>query len=536
MFGGAIIFFATIFPADVSITGSYAFYFLVLCKFLTGFVGCSISTAKLIVQSIYKSPKEQIKKITTMMPLPLFGVATGSLFGGTIITVTSLLLSPAWVAMILSLIGGFLVLIFVPTIPKREKKENKYKKSDDIENPNNETTEEKKFDKTTYNQIMLASFFDQLGTGGLKGAIGLILLVRYKDFVNVPTYYSMANSMLIFFIILGMFLGIHSLKNRGPAYNAWFGNLATMVGQILLVIVWDWRLYFAILYISFACSFYSTVSYMPMLIQITSQSQRAKMQATTGAMHKACGFILPICIGVVADYGSPNAALIICACFSFFGFILSLPLRKHPDLGPPIKKIMMTEDEVKYLKNNPNYIEEAELENINDERSEKGEGPLSLKWGTWENDKKYTLLLRKVAYTDFLKSKNHLKSMLKKIRDGGSEAANIMRNKASASWKELKDSHNKGNLKGYSNEMGQWIADYLMDSGHAYTTDPVLQKVIIMSAFPKKSIPTKDDGKPFKDQLIEVIHWIDHAVDLEVQHPDNELTTLHKKMRMLDDF
>ena len=532
MFGGSIVFLSMYFLANVNITGGAAFYLLLLCKFLAGFLGGSISTAKLIVQSIYQTPKTQIKKLTQMMPIPVFGVAIGSMFGGVFITVTNLLLSPALVASAISLIGGLLVLKFVPYIPKRikkEKKEDHYKRTDEKSSTSTATDSEPYFDKSTYNKVLLATFFDSLGTNGLKCAMGIVLLKRYKDFVNFPHYYSMAFSFLIFWIAIGMFLGIASLKKRGPAFNAWFGNLATMLGQILLIIIQNWIAYLAVLYISFAFSIYSNVSYMPMLVQITPAARRAKMQGTLGALNTGIDFVLPIVLSAIAQY-TDNVALTICACFSFIGFILSLQLRNHPDFGPPIKKIKMTDDEVTYLKDNPNYMDEEEIEKVNDDRAEKGEGPLTLKWGSWKEDKPYKRLLRKVAHNDFLKFKKKLKRMLKGLKENTAKGAKMEEN-SSTSWRILLEQHTKGDLKAHSDEMGKWIADYLMDSGHAYTTDPILQKVIIMAAFPITSTPT--DGKPFKDLLIERMRWVDHAVELEEHHPDNELTTLSNKFSLL---
>ena len=56
-------------------------------------------------------------------------------------------------------------------------------------------------------------------------------------------------------------------KKRGPGFNAVFGNFATMIGQILLIFVYNWVIFLLVLYIAFSCSFFSTVAYVSITIR-----------------------------------------------------------------------------------------------------------------------------------------------------------------------------------------------------------------------------------------------------------------------------
>ena len=265
---------------------------------------------------------------------------------------------------------------------------------------------------------------------------------------------------------------------------------------------------------------------MPMLIQITPPSQRATMQGTYGASKALVGCVMPIVLALITDYVGGEIALGVCAFSSFVGFLFSVPLRKR--FGAPIKEIKMSEDEVKFLKEDPNYYEKEELQKINWERVDKGEPPLRLRWGTWSHDKPYRKLLRKVAHRDFLKVNTLFRGMMDTLNAGG-PAATKMEEGALTAWNGMIADHKDGKLKDVAQEMGEWIADYLVDNGYAYTTDPTLYKVIIMSTFPKK--PTQEDGASFKEMIPMNINWIDRMIDFEKANPDNEYSTITKHFK-----
>ncbi len=263
-----------------------------------------------------------------------------------------------------------------------------------------------------------------------------------------------------------------------------------------------------------------------MLIQITPPSQRAKMQGTYGASSALVGCFMPILIAVVTDYLGGEFALALCALSSFIGFVLSMPLLKR--FGAPVKEIKMTPEEAQFLKDDPNYYEKEELQKINWERVDKGEAPLRLRWGTWKHDKPYRKLLRKVAHRDFLKVNNLFRGMMDTLNAGG-EAAKKMEEGAMHAWNGMIADHSDGKLKDTAQEMGEWIADYLIDNGYAYTTDPTLYKVVIMSTFPRKL--TQEDGAKFKEMIPQSINWIDRMVDFEKANPDNEYSTITKHFK-----
>ena len=113
--------------------------------------------------------------------------------------------------------------------------------------------------------------------------------------------------------------------------------------------------------------------------------------------------------------------------------------------------------------------------------------------------------------------------------NAGGDAAKKMEEGAMAAFNGMIDEHKNGKLKDIATEMGHWIADYLIDNGYTYTTDPTLYKVILMSTFPHK--PTQQDGASFKEMIPANINWIDRMVNFEKANPDNEYQTITKHFK-----
>ena len=267
MFGGALIFLATVFLADVEITKNSAYLLYLVCKFLMGVFGGSAAVVSLMIQNIFTDQKEQIAKSNALMPLKMLAATIGGIAGSVAIGATGRLLSGAWVAMVLSLLGGLIVLVKVPEPPKQPGvTKGKYKKDDDAPAPEQV---EKKMPMGLYKNIIWASVFDSIGTNGLFSGLTLIMFQRFSIFKTNPTLVGMSVSLLTVFIVLGLVFAIPSLKKRGPGFNAVFGNFATMIGQILLIFIYNWVVFLLVLYIAFSCSFFSTVAYVSSAILVS---------------------------------------------------------------------------------------------------------------------------------------------------------------------------------------------------------------------------------------------------------------------------
>ena len=530
LFGGALVFLVAVFLGDIKYTGDMAYYLYLLCKFLMGLLGGSRGTATLMVTDIFTTPEEKVAKSNALMPLMLIAMSIGGLAGGISIGSTGTLLMGAWVSMAISFVGG-LVVVFGITEPAREKKQDHKKDDDaalpadgDVEMPSVSVADEPI--PPLFKSIMLAHLFDSIGTNGLTCALTLIIFERFEIFKEDPSLVGTTATLLVVFIVLGMVFSIPSLKTRGAGFNAVFGNATTCIAQIILIFINNWILFLAVLYIGYSCSFFSTVSYMPMIIHIAPESKKAKMQGSYGAITALTAAVMPILIAVIVDSIGGVVALALCAAFSLAGTVASIPLTKH--FPRPIPNAPLTDEEKAILKTDENYYEAEELIRINQERRAKGEGYLNLKYGSYQKDKDSGRLavFRKVAKSDLLKSKASLASRIDVLAKGGVEAESLEEG-VRKQFQLYQQDFEAGMCDEDAKEMGLWMANYFYDAGQGWRVSPTLFKIVIMSAFPR--LPRMgDEGVSLLESLPAYISWVDKAVELESHNPDNELLTMAK--------
>ena len=169
--------------------------------------------------------------------------------------------------------------------------------------------------------------------------------------------------------------------------------------------------------IGISFSFFSTVSYMPMLIEICPPDQRGKVTGTYGAIGNFTGFVMPLLIAIMSDYASNEAALAICAVFSFLGFVASLPLvKRFPGKIPEVK---LSDEEQAHIDGDPHYLSAAEINKINKERMAKGEPALNMRFGDYKNDEPYLQLIQKLGRRDFRDMRQHVNEMFDILKAGG---------------------------------------------------------------------------------------------------------------------
>ena len=336
MFGGAVVYLLLMIFGDVKNTGDAAFYLYAVGKLLSGVLGGSRTLSTVCIQDIFVDPVEKAKKSQAPMPLTVLGAAIGAVFGMIVFASTGRLMAGGWVAMGLAVLGGTMFLFKVPSWapPPEGSKEAESKAASNAHLDAHDEAAFDKFDmdkskdlpRGVYRLIMLASFLDNMGTQGLYSGLNIVLFTRFNYFVENPTEAAMASFGLIIFILFGLAVAIPSLKKRGPGQNAVIGNVSTCLGQLILIFSTEIWVYLPILYIGVSCSFYSTVAYMPMLIQITPAHMRGQIMGKYGAVSNFTSFFMPLVVAVMVDTAGEEVALGVCAGFSLFATITAWPL------------------------------------------------------------------------------------------------------------------------------------------------------------------------------------------------------------------
>jgi len=339
LYGGGGIFGLLMYAGDVKNTGSSAYYLYCMCKLLLGVLGGTKTLATVCIQDIFLDPQEKVAKSQATMPLNILGAAVGAMLGLILFTVTGKLMAGGWFAMGLSFVGGLIITFKVPFwLPPKDAKSAAQSATGAGGAENTDRTVElvafdfasapKALPSDIYKRILIAATFDNIGTAGLVAGLTLVLYTRFPYFVTHPSEAAMTSFGLIVFIFVGLAAAIPSLNKRGagkmryfsrpvsppclyllrhfPAvhvlyccvhvltpdsrhhaaraaavgFNAVFGNAATGIAQVVLVFCGHPVVYLCVLYLGISASYFSTVAYMPMLIEITPPEMRGKVMGT----------------------------------------------------------------------------------------------------------------------------------------------------------------------------------------------------------------------------------------------------------------
>jgi len=535
LYGGAAVYGVLMVLGDVEQTGGFAYYGYCLCKLFAGILGGSKTLATVCIQDIFADPKQKAAKSQATMPLGVLGAAIGSIFGMIMFNATGRLMSGGWFSMGISLFGGLLFTFRVPfwlPPPKDSNAADKLQVQNAGFDPNTVSDHSTAFDMNAcpkelpqqlYRQILLASFLDSIGTQGLFSALTLILFTRFVYFVENPSDAALTSFGLIVFILIGLIMAIPSLGKRGAGFNAVLGNGATGLAQLILIFMNQPAAFLTVLYIGISFSFFSTVSYMPMLIEICPPDQRGKVTGTYGAIGNFTGFVMPLLIAIMSDYASNEAALAICAVFSFLGFVASLPLvKRFPGKIPEVK---LSDEEQAHIDGDPHYLSAAEINKINKERMAKGEPALNMRFGDYKNDEPYLQLIQKLGRRDFRDMRQHVNEMFDILKAGGPNAEALSR---AARERIVADTarFDAGEFDEEAKEMGLWLAKYLWYNGHGWNKFTPMYKVMIMSAFPP--LPRIDQGAELAEAMPAFLGWLDDEMSLVKDDPWQSYSMLDK--------
>ena len=530
LFGGACVYCIMMFLGDVKVTGDFAYYGYAICKFLAGLLGGSKDIANVCIQDIFDDPKDKATKSQATMPLGILGASIGAIVGMTMYSITGRLMAGGWVAMGISIFGGILFATKVPmwmpppkgSATAAAKSVKNHLEAENVGPAAFDMNQPRDLPQKLYMNILLASCMDSVGTAGLFAALTLILYTKFGYFVSHPAEAALTSFGLIVFILIGLIIAIPSLRKNGAGYNAAFGNIATCCAQILLIICNEPGPYLAVLYIGVSLSFFSTVAYMPMLIEIAPPAMRGKVMGQFGAVSSFVNFIMPLSIAILADFLGNEVALAVCAAASFGGFVKSLPLvKRFPAKSPEVK---ITEEEQAHIDADPNWFSATQLNELNKQTMKEGKPMTSVRWGDFSKDKEFLVLMHKLAQRDFADMRKHLIS-ISEILEAGGAAAEQFSDAARGRMEFEQTRFDAGECEHEAKEMGLWIASYLQHAGHGWNKFPSMYKVMIMSAFPP--MPKMNEA-PLHVVVPAFLGWFDKEMHLIKEDPFNSWAMVGK--------
>ena len=533
-----------------------------LCKLAAGVLGGSKTIANVSIQDIFKDPRDKVSRAQVIMPLAVAGASAGALIGMALYMATGRLMAGGWVALVLALAGGIMTAVAVPHYlpPPTTSSEPPGCKVDagggkalggsgTAAGPGDagggEAARRKKglspsaraagpaasparqpdyagpppgFDMSAarealprgvYRDILVAHALDSVGTAGLMSALTLILYTRFVFFVRHPAEAALTSFGLILFIFLGILVAIPSLRRNGAGFNAVAGNAATAAAQVVLIFCTTSGAFLAVVYAGVALSFYSTVAYMPMLVEISPPGMRGEVMGRYGAIHNFANSVTPLVVALVVDTLGETAALALTACFSLAGFAKALPLRsRFPPKGP---SLALTAEEQAHIDGDPNWISIPRLLEINTERMKLGEPNLRLRFGSFERDRDRLGLIHKCAARDLADMRAWCMSLTEIIEAGGVPAESLQRTMAGRARVE-DERFQSGGCDDEAKELGLWVSSYLNHAGHPWNKYPTLYKLLIMNAFPP--MPRLDRGAPVDQVSFSFVALADREMHL----------------------
>ena len=197
--------------------------------------------------------------------------------------------------------------------------------------------------------------------------------------------------------------------------------------------------------------------------------------------------LAPWLFGVLADATSSTTSIWTGIGISFLAGIINAPLMRRPEMGPPPprvpaeKRILPGEDvEAAEEALSGEHVDPALVFTLNLQRGREGKRFIVPSVKTYSDDKESLDELRENARENFKFRTELMDRVLCELSDPNSEVNNEelckFLNNAARGDPDVIDEHTR--------DVGQWISDYLRDSGYQPHVNSVLLKQMVMSAFP----------------------------------------------------
>ena len=208
---------------------------------------------------------------------------------------------------------------------------------------------------------------------------------------------------------------------------------------------------------------------------------------------------------------SDAAALGFCALCSAGALALALPLTSR---FKPQEETKLTPEEAAHIEGDTNWLTNDQAIELNVQRRKEGKELLMLKYGSFEQDRDWLPLLRKLAHQDLQSMRLHLQKMLEMVEAGGPRAGALEKRFAEMAANQQAAS-DRGELDEDAAELGAWIGKYLTDAGYMWQFNPTMFKQIIVSAFPP--LPRVDRGAAVRQAVPALLRWIERSAKLEAE-------------------
>lgn len=380
-------------------------------------------------------------------------------------------------------------------------------------------------DKKTMWNIVGGALLDNIGSTGLFPLClsPLALYEYYGRFVEVGeepimtiSGYQWLSVCVALLVIPSTQMTPYLFNKIGIAGTCVFGNLCTAVVTGLLLLIGNlpstaiaFGMFVAVMYGGFPFTVFSQLTTGPMLDGIAPQSQIGYVQGLNNSSMNFGMAVAPWAFGILADYAGTNAAIGTGIAFSIFAATANAPLMWHPLMSkpkpkPPLaRRKLPDEDDELFQRILGGDVVDPELAfQINQDRGLHGKPSVVPRVKPYDEEKDHLSDIAQGAGDTFKFRMELYDRVLAGLASEEHDPENLSFNK-----QELVQLMNtlKGNdqalINQTSEDLGQWMGQYLAGNGYSPHTSSVMMKQMFMSSFP----PLSKDEEITEDNVEELL-------------------------------
>lgn len=475
-------------------------------NFVNGLVSASVPVALSYAGDVNETKREKDAEIGVLVGISMLGSAGGGIIA--ILMETQGLFVPLLIGAVLVFFAAILntcMLIEPKDILASRAREREELglvggDDDDDEDEGGGGPAPTELNKKVFANIILGALGDNIGSSGLMPLClsPLAFNAFYTDFADKglepimsQVAYKWISVLVALMVVPGTLLSPPIYNSIGLAGGCVLGNVITGIVTVALLYIGQqptkaaFGIFVALLYASFPFTVISQLSTGPMLEATSPPDKRGLCQGVNITVMNFGAALSPFLLGTLADVAGTPTAIWVCVGISLIAALINVPLiwvkgcSVPPKPRPPELRPLRGEDkEMVERALRGEWIPAEELDAINEHRFDTGQPYLIVRPRSYEDEKIELPFLRRRAKKDFLYNQKKIKEYLHSVNTA--EDLPTICDRINSSMR----AQDEDEVAAVNQEIGQWVMNYLKDSGYAPQIDTTMIKQAIMSTFP----------------------------------------------------
>ena len=378
-----------------------------------------------------------------------------------------------------------------------------------------------KIDSLALLNIACGALLDNFGSTGLFPLClsPLALEAFYFSFVSEGeepilsiTGYQWLSVCVALLVVPSTFITPWTFRKVGVAGTCVFGNACTAIitgallgiGSISPATTGTFAAFVIVMYGGFPFTVLSQLTTGPMLDQIAPVDKLGFVQGLNNSTMNFGMAIAPWLLGVLADQTGTSAAIWTGIALSISAALVNAPLMYRKGMGrPPVKipfkyrAIPGEDDEVVQKLVDGEYVNPQQVFEISKKRALEHHPAIVRGVRSYEQEKDKLDDLMKEGVNAFRFRQNIESQLLAVIEENGPEKVEEICDVLNTIYGISPEDKERN-----THDMGQWIADYLLDNGYNPHVQTTSLKLMIMAAFPTITNDQRYSPENIKDSIV----------------------------------